>query len=210
MRRTLLAAAVTLASQCLRAEPDVQHLSYAIMRNGLQIGQHDMDINRDGEAVTVDVRTHIAVKVMFITAYSFSYVGRETWAQNHLVSFQSRTNDNGTPHAVSASAGADKTMIVADGMTISAMGNVIPASLWNLAFLTRTEFFHTETGLLLRISFLDLGNEQLSTRMGPRLAHHYKLTGGLERDLWFDPNGAPLRYQLRGSDNSVITSEALQ
>ena len=46
--------------------------------------------------------------------------------------------------------------------------------------------------------------------MGPKLARHFRLTGGLERDLWFDQNGTPLRYQLKGSDNSLITSEALQ
>jgi len=101
-------------------------------------------------------------------------------------------------------------MIVADGTALNAPGNVLPASFWNMAFLSRTDFFHTETGLLLKITVTAMGNEQISTRMGPKLTHHYRLTGGMERDLWFDQNGRPLRYQLKGSDNSVITSEALQ
>ena len=210
MKRALALLGFALAATGLRAEPQVQRLSYAIMRNGVQIGQHDVDIATDGETTTVDFRTQIAVKVMFINAYSFGYAGREAWTQNSFVSFQSKTNDNGAQHAVSATSNGDKTTIVADGKTLNALGNVIPASFWNMAFLSRTDFFHTETGLLLKIAVTDLGNEQLSTRMGPKLAHHYRLTGGMERDLWFDQNGTPLRYQLRGSDNSVITSEALQ
>ncbi len=209
-RTTIFIMALALAPIGLRAETQLQRLSYAIMRNGSQIGLHEMEIATDGATVTVDFRTQIAVKVMFVNAYSFGYAGREIWAQNSFVSFQSKTNDNGASHAVTATFEADKTVIVADGKTISAAGNVIPASFWNMAFLTRTDFFHTENGQLLKISVTDLGDEQLSTRMGPKLAHHYRLTGGLERDLWFDQNGTPLRYQLRGSDNSLITSEALQ
>ena len=210
MKGAILAMALTLCVTGLRAEPQVQRLSFAIMRNGQQIGQHEMEIARDGSATTVDFRTQIEVKVMFIKAYSFSYAGREIWNGDSFFSFESRTNDNGKPHAVTAAASADKTAITADGKTIEATGNVIPASFWNLAILTRTAFFHTETGLPLKIAVADLGNEQIATRMGPRLAHHYRLTGGLERDLWFDQTGTPLRYQLKGSDNSLITSEALQ
>ena len=210
MKRAALAMMIAFAASGLHAEPQAQRLSFAIMRNGVQIGQHDMDIVRDAAVTTVDFRTQIAVKVMFINAYSFGYVGREIWNGDAFVSFQSQTNDNGKPHAVTASAGADVTSITADGRTIEAPGNVIPASFWNLAFLTRTAFFHTETGLPLKIEISDLGEERIATRMGPKLARHFRLAGGLERDLWFDQNGAPLRYQLKGSDNSVITSEALQ
>ena len=210
MKPALLAMTLALAVTGLRAEPQTQRFSYAIMRNGMQIGQHDVEIATEGATTTVDFRTQIAVKVMFINAYNFGYAAREIWTDNGFVSFQSQTNDNGTRRTVSATAGADKTTIIADGRRIEAPGNLIPASFWNLAFLTRTDFFHTETGLPLKLSVTDLGNERLTTRMGQRLAHHYRLSGGLERDLWFDQNGVPLRYQLRGSDNSVITSEALQ
>jgi hypothetical protein len=210
MKRAAFAMMIAMAASGLHAEPQAQRLSFAIMRNGVQIGQHDMDIGRDAAVTTVDFRTQIAVKVMFINAYSFGYVGREIWNGDAFVSFQSRTNDNGKPHAVTAAASADVTSITADGRTTEAPGNVIPASFWNLAFLTRTAFFHTETGLPLKIEISDLGEQRIATRMGPKLARHFRLTGGLERDLWFDQNGAPLRYQLKGSDNSVITSEALQ
>ena len=210
MKRGMLALALALCVTGLRAEPQVQRLSFAIMRNGQQIGQHEMEIARDGAATTVDFRTQIEVKVVIIKAYSFGYVGREVWNGDTFVSFESRTNDNGKPHAVTASASADKTAITADGKTSEASANVIPASFWNLAFLSRTAFFHTETGLPLKIAVADLGAEQIATRMGPKLARHFRLTGGLERDLWFDQTGTPLRYQLKGSDNSLITSEALQ
>ena len=210
MKRIVLVMALALAPASLHADPQAQRFAYAIMRNGAQIGQHEMAITTQGESVTVDFRTQIKVKVMFVNAYSFGYAGREIWTQNSFASFQSKTNDNGAQHAVSATADGDKTVISADGKIVNGPGDVIPASFWNMAFLTRSNFFHTENGQLLKISVIDLGKEQLATRMGPRLGHHYRLMGGLERDLWFDQRGTPLRYQLKGSDNSLITSEALQ
>lgn len=211
MKAVLAAGAmIGLAASGLKAEPQVRHMSFAIMRNGMQIGQHDIDIASDGAVTTVDFRTDIQVKVMFINAYSFSYAGREIWTDKNFTSFRSQTNDNGTMRSVNATAAADKISITADGTRMDAPGGAIPASFWNLDFVNRSDFFNTETGKPLKISVSDLGNEQVSTRMGPRLAHHYRLRGGLDRDVWFDMNGAPLRYQLRGSDNSVITSEALQ
>ncbi len=198
------------AATGLNAEPQTQRLSFAIMRNGMQIGQHDIFISTEGATTTVDFRTDIQVKVMFINAYSFSYVGREVWTDSNFESFRSQTNDNGAMRSVNAVASPEKVAITADGARMEAPKNAVPASFWNLDFVNRTDFFHTETGKPLKISVTDLGNEQISTRLGPRLAHHYRLRGGLDRDLWFDQNGAPLRYQLKGSDNSVITSEALQ
>lgn len=192
------------------AQSQPQRMSFAIMRNGMQIGQHDIRITTEGGTTTVDFRTEIQVKVMFINAYSFSYVGREVWTDKEFTSFRSQTNDNGTSHMVSATAGADKVAINADGAKVEAPKGAIPASFWNLDFVNRSDFFHTETGQPMKITVTDLGEENISTRMGQKLARHYRLRGGLDRDLWFDQNGAPLRYQLRGTDNSVITSEALQ
>ena len=185
-------------------------MSFAIMRNGQQIGQHDITISSEEGTTTVNFRTEIQVKVMFINAYSFTYAGREVWADNHFKSFVSQTNDNGASHSVNASAGADRVAIAADGARMDASKNTVPSSFWNLDFINRTDFFHTETGKLMKLSVTDMGNERLSTRMGWRVARHYRIRGDLERDLWFDQSGAPMRYQLRGSDNSVITSEALQ
>ncbi len=211
LREGLIAlATLALASSSPEAQPQVQRMSFAIMRNAIQIGQHDIAISTEGATTTVDFRTEIQVKVMFINAYSFSYAGREIWTDNHFASFRSQTNDNGATHTVSAAAGADKIAIIADGARLEAPIGAVPASFWSLDFINRMDFFHTETGKPLKIAITDLGDEQISTRMGSKRARHFRLRGGLDRDLWFDQTGAPLRYQLRGSDNSLITSEALQ
>ena len=92
-RAILFFMALALVPFGLRAEPQMQRLSFAIMRNGTQIGLHEMEIATEGATVTVEFRTQIAVKVMFVNAYSFGYSGREIWVQNSFASFQSKTND---------------------------------------------------------------------------------------------------------------------
>ena len=61
MKRAMLAMALAFCVTGLHAEPQVQRLSFAIMRNGQQIGQHEMEIAREGVATTVDLRTQIEV-----------------------------------------------------------------------------------------------------------------------------------------------------
>ena len=192
------------------ATPEKRHLVYAIMRNGTQIGQHEVDVTTNGKTTTVDFRTKIDVKVMFINAYSFAYTAREVWSDNAFASFRSQTDDNGTKHTVTATAVADKTAIVADGRRTDAVKGILPTSFWTTNFAGKSDFFNTETGQQLKVEIRDLGMEQLPTKAGTRPARHLRLSGGLERELWFDASGAPVRFQLKGSDGSTITSEAMQ
>ena len=209
MKKILLAAAVAWVVPAQAAEPP-RHLVFNISRNGQQIGQHVMDITTDGKVTTVDMKTNIEVKVMFVTAYKLEYTAQEVWNDGNFTSFQSQTDDNGKHHQVNVTATADKVAVVADGKRAEAPKGTIPATFWNTQFLTRKQVIHTENGQILTIAIQDLGNESVKTAAGPKQAKHYHTTGGLERDMWFDATGTPVRFQLLGSDKSVITSEAQQ
>ena len=210
MKRFLLAAAAAAWALSAHAAEPPRHLVFNISRSGQQIGQHVMDITTDGKVVTVDMKTTIDVKVMFVTAYKLDYSAREVWTDGNFTSFQSTTDDNGKKHQVNVTVGGDKVGVVADGKRAEAPKGTIPATFWNTQFLTRKQVIHTENGQVLTIAVQDLGNESVKTAAGMKQAKHYHTTGGLERDMWFDATGTPVRFQLLGSDSSIITSEAQQ
>jgi hypothetical protein len=205
----LLAATALWVLPAQAADPP-RHLVFNVMRSGQQIGQHMMDIATDGKVITVDMKTNIEVKVMFVTAYKLTYTAREVWTDGNFTSFQSQTDDNGKRHQVSVTVAGDKVNVVADGKRSDAPKGTIPATFWNTQFLTRKQIIHTENGQILPIIVQEVGTESVKTAAGPKLAKHYRTTGGLERDMWFDATGNPVRFQLLGSDKSVITSEAQQ
>jgi hypothetical protein len=209
LKKMLLAAAVAWAVPAQAAEP-ARNLVFNIMRDGHQIGQHTMDIATDGKTTTVDMKTNIEVKVMFVTAYKLTYTAREVWTNGNFVSFQSQTDDNGKRHQVNVAASADKVQVTADGKRVDAPKGTLPATFWNTQFLTRQQLIQTETGQVVAVKVDDLGMESVKTSVGTTQAKHYHTSGGLERDMWFDANGTPVRFQLIGSDKSVITSVAQQ
>lgn len=212
MKTLRFAAALValMAGSSARAAEPPKHLVFNIMRSGSQIGQHTIDIATDGKTTTVDMTTNIDVKVMFVSAYRLTYAAREIWTDGAFSSFRSQTDDNGKKHTVNVTSTPDKVTVVADGKRSDAPKGTLPATFWNTQFTTRQNLIHTENGEVLAIKVADVGMEQIQTPAGLKPARHYRLSGGLERDMWFDQAGTPTRFQLRGSDKSIITSEAQQ
>jgi hypothetical protein len=50
-----------------------------VLREGEEIGRHELLFRRQGDKLAVDVRTRVAVKVLFVTAYRFEHDGQEFW-----------------------------------------------------------------------------------------------------------------------------------
>ena len=55
----------------------------------------------------------------------------------------------------------------------------------------------------------DLGDERVMLNGVPHQLDHVKLSGQFDRDLWFDGQGL-VKMTLRGTDNSLITSQLRQ
>ena len=104
----LIAFATMLVSICsavAAAEPLAygSQLTFAAYRNGQPIGSHRLSFDKDGDRLVVTTSIELAVKVVGITAYRYTYRGREIWLGKELVSFDSSTDDDGKPYAVRAS-----------------------------------------------------------------------------------------------------------
>lgn len=186
--------------------PTVDRHLFDILRDGNKIGTEIVEIDRAGDTTNVKFTTHISVVVMFIRAYHFEHSATETWTGGKFVSYKAYTDDNGTKHDVSAVANNDKLELDVDGTHSEAASDLVPASWWNKDFVNRTDMLDAETGRPVSIKVADLGDEPLVQNGATIQAHHYKVSGDLHRDLWF--NGDTLvRIQLVGSDHSTIVSD---
>src|SRR5690348_1747258 len=83
-------------------EADTVTLSFAVMRNGDQIGTSTTRLRRDGARTIAEIATHIAVKLAYITVYRYDQTEIEHWVDGYLVAMTAHTDDNGTIHKVSA------------------------------------------------------------------------------------------------------------
>lgn len=185
------------------------HQAYDIIRQGSTIGTNTVDVERRGDTVQVKIGTKILVKVMFVEAYRYDHDSTETWKAGQLVAFNSQTNDNGTKHSVTVTSSADKLDISADGKHSDVPASLRPASFWNKAFDAQKELFNPATGKRLAVQVKDLGDEKITINGAPRQGRHYKISGDMDRDVWFDGDTL-LRLKLVGSDKSIIDSDLTQ
>ncbi|MGI9508875.1 MAG: DUF6134 family protein [Geminicoccaceae bacterium] len=164
-------------------------LAFDVMREGSDIGDHRYTFRDDGEALSVQVETDVAVKLPLIgvTVYRFEHESHETWQDGRLSALRSTTNDDGQAHQVDL---AD-----AEGF---------PASLWNDAILRQTVLLNTVDGRSMAASAIDVGPETVQANGKTVPAHHYRLSGDLTRDLWYDASGMLVKVAFTADDGSHI------
>jgi Family of unknown function (DUF6134) len=196
---------LTAATAATETPPDKISRTFDIIREGKKIGTDVMELEKQGDTTTVKFTTHISV-VVVIEVYRLDTSSIETWKGNQFVSFKSQTDDNGKKHAVSATAVGDKIQFDVDGSKRMEPKSIVPATFWSKPSLGALQFFDGETGKPLSVKIADAGDESISIHNGKIQTHHYKVSGDLERDLWFDGDKL-VRLRLVGSDGSKIVSD---
>jgi hypothetical protein len=186
------------------AETTQETLKYAVVRKGEQIGTHTVEIRRKDAETTVNIATQVAVKVAFITAYSFQQTNMERWVNGRLASLRASTDDNGTQSKLEVTAGSQGLRVQADGKSTNAPADAMPASLWNPALMKQSTAINTVNGTLMPITVTSKGVEEVSVPSGRTKAHHFNMKGVFDQDLWYDEQGRLVQLKLKGSDGSDV------
>jgi hypothetical protein len=197
-----------MPSHAVAAPTTTEHV-FDITRDGNKIGTDTIDVTKAGDTTTIQSTTHIEVTVAFIKAYSFDHVATEKWAKGHFVSYKAHTNDNGKKYDLLAKVVGQKTDLTVNGEETELPQVVLPASLWNQDFVNATQLIDTDKGKVMSVAVQDVGDEAIEIDGTQVQAHHYKITGDFERDVWV-ADGVPVRISLHGSDHSLIVSNMRQ
>jgi hypothetical protein len=164
-------------------------LAFDVMREGADIGDHRYLFHDDGEVLSVQIETDVAVKLPLIgvTVFHFKHDSHEIWRDGSLSALMSKTNDDGEMHQVD--------LANAEGF---------PASLWNDAILEQSVLLNTIDGRSMTATAVHVGPEAVHASGKAVPAQHYRLSGGLERDLWYDASGMLVKVAFTAEDGSHI------
>jgi hypothetical protein len=179
-------------------------MRFAITRNGEQIGTYAIEINRNGPEISVAVVTDLEVKVMFFTAYRLQHAENERWVNGKLVALNSKSDNNGTRHAVSATAKGTALELTVDGKATMIDPNVMLENFWNPQLLKRPAMLNTQDGQVTPVSVSDGGEEDLTINAQVVRAHHYTVNSKFSQDVWYDAQSRLVQAKFLGSDGSVI------
>ena len=198
IKRTILASLFFLVT----ANATAESLDYEVIRKGKNIGTHSFAFESSTEGSTVKVKTDIAVKIAFVTVYKFQHEATEVWGESSLLGYNSTTNDDGD----------QKFLKLNEGFVTSNQGEfdrssiaLFPASLWSQGTVSLSSLMNTLDGSMMDVNAKDLGEESVKTTSGKTLtARHFSLTGGLDRELWYDADGRLVHVEFLGGDGSMI------
>lgn len=210
LKRNVCNLFIATASLFVLTVPNMGHATpqadetwvYSVLRDGNPIGTHSITFHRQGGKSTVHITTKLAVQIAFITAFRYEHESEETWKDRKLVGLTSKTNDDGTHHTVSVTAGKSTLTIQADGTEKEVPVDTLLHNQWNLDNLTRTQLLSPFDGTLLNVSFSGPTNETIEVSGKSIEARRYTMSGDLERTFWYDSKGRLVRtaLQSRGSD----------
>lgn len=186
-----LAATVALALPAMASSiPSQGRLDFDVVRKGKDIGDVSYMFSGTADDFNVNVLTDIAVKVplLRLNAYVFKQNSIEHWVKGQLTSVRSATNDDGEQHQVNAPA-----------------KGLVPGSLWNDDIVRAGKVFNTIDGRVMSVRVIDLGMQPVPVRGGRINAHHYRITGDLDRDVWYDGEGNLAHVSFKADDGSTVT-----
>lgn len=161
---------------------------FRIIRDGDDIGRHDVTLTRSGDTVTAEIDISIKIKVLGITAYRYTMKNRETYTGGKLITVDSKVNDDGDAHFCTVRRSGDALKVEGSEYTGDAPGDAATTSYWSTDFLTRRTWISTQTGRPLKIAANAAGAGSAPGPKGRIETRRFDVTGDFEVTLHYVGN----------------------
>lgn len=179
-------------------------LEMEIRRDGTPVGSHRVSFARRADGIAVTARSEIAVRLLGIVVYRFTYESRSLWNDGRLLRLESETDDNGRRTRVKAEANGEMLSVEGPAGTRAIPADTLPTDHWNPVVLERRAVLNTIAGTLDRVAIRAVGPERLTTPAGPATAQRFAYAGDLTVEAWYDEAGRWTALRFTAADGSVI------
>lgn len=188
-------------------QPVIDGLTFTVLRDGTEIGQHRLRFQRDGLDLIVDIDTDLQVRLAgILPVFRFQHEGREVWRNGRLISMDTRTNDDGTRDFVRGRAIGESFAIESAGKRALMKPDILPTSYWNRSLVEhrKLELLNSQDGRTLSVEIQPAGEELVEAAGMLVWAQRYLIRGDLDQEIWFDGDGAWVKGRFRAFDGSLI------
>jgi hypothetical protein len=211
----LFSAVFALAIPAGRAaqadDPPLGIYIYAISRDGTPVGQQRMEFVRDGEKLRVISHMQVEVTLLGMTLFNFNQRAEEVRAGGNVVSLASDADDDGKTRQVSLTLEGDRLKGIYNKDAHRDVDPKWPTSLfWQKPATGATHVIDSVNGKLRDVTVTEVGPATLTLPVGRLQARHYRVTGDLERELWYDADGILVAGKRNGRDGSTVLLELQQ
>ncbi len=171
---------------------DSETREFTVHVDGKPAGSANMTIQRKDDGTTeVRCDTSVTVRVL-IKRYVYTCQTREVWKDSRLQQLASRCNDDGKQFEVSAVAAADGlgVRVRVNGRERIAKPEVWVSSYWTLPHAKLRNqvvpVIDADNGRDMQVRIQHVGAAQIAVAGQMQNVQHYRLSGTVQVDLWYD------------------------
>jgi hypothetical protein len=171
---------------------------FAVHVDGKPSGRAIMTIQHHEDGTTVaNCETNVEVRVAFIK-YRYSYTGREVWKDGRLQQFSSQCNDDGKQFQVTGVTESQGLRFRVNGQERTMPADSWLSSYWHLPEKSRhgaLAIVDADNGRPLQGRLQHIATVQMTVAGQPQHVNHYRLTGSVQVELWYDGNERLVRQE---------------
>ncbi|MFQ3651717.1 MAG: DUF6134 family protein [Gemmataceae bacterium] len=197
-----------LATAQVSRAADIETRDFAVFVGGKAAGEVHMTIHKQ-DATTTTVRTDTDIKVHHgLILYKYSYRGLEVWKDRRLVRLESTTDDNSKRFAVSAASDGKEIKVKTNGIEIGTKPETWSSTYWTLPELKLREnnltILDADNGKLIEAKLSYVATEKHKIAGQEVSLNHYRLSGQLNVDLWYDGHDRLVRQEWTEQGHKAI------
>jgi len=177
---------------------------YKVLRDGVEIGYHRVTLARRNGHLEVAVAAEIDVKLAFLTVYSFKHNRREVWSNGHLLGVAAKTDDDGDTYDIKIEPNAEGYTRSLNGQVERLARDRRLLTYWDKRIVDHKTFVSAQDGSSLNVSFDNGGMQKLNWNGRQVEAAYYRMTGDVERELWYDLDGHVLKLRMLRDGSEIL------
>lgn len=185
------------ASASRAADPETRH--FQIFVDNRPAGSYFMTIdNRDDGTTVVSARADVRIRYLLVS-YHYAYRGTEVWKQGKLATLTSSSDDDGKRFSVAAQTDGESLRVNVNGAESRMPDDVWTTSCWRLPDAKHRNgaitVLDVDTGRQIAGNMSYVGTGQLNIAGQVEQCVHYRVTGGIQLELWYDAQDRLVRQE---------------
>ena len=203
---------------CLSAQsfpiPKNGEAKFDIVRKNKVIGTHEISFFESNENLIIETNIDILVKILFVTAYTFSHQSKEIWKDGNFIKIEGYSEFEDEREYFIKGEIKDG-FLFASGMDgeLKLDKNIIPSNFWNIDVMYQNEIFDTQKGIIRKLNVKESGKEIITinnkevdcTKFILNATRHPKDKDLFpEYTLWYSVDKELMKYKFRSTKNKKI------
>ena len=174
---------------------DLKRIEFDIFRNNKHIGKHIFSFKKANGKLLVDSEINFEIKKFGVVIYKYYVKGTETYENNKLIKFNSKTNQNGKEKYVNMKLENDEYIIDGSSYKGSAPIDYLLGTWWNHSLIEARAQISAVSGRIIEQKVTFIGKEKLTINNTTYNTLHFNFSSSdkklaknkrLNTDVWYD------------------------